>query len=255
MSPDPTTPLSLCLCGCGLPVAKAGNLYIEGHRRLRLKSPLRPPQACACGCGGTTKTGNLYIDHHNRRRTRPIIPPQPCACGCGGMTKQDNRFIKGHNGSLYAAFVERVRNQDQIVDPVICDLWTGALMVDGYGHLEINGIFTYAHRAAWEIINAPLKDGECVCHKCDVRNCVRVSHLFVGSIPDNNHDMWEKGRGKIPPPLRGEAAPNTKLTDAKVREIRARIGTVPNVVLAEEYGVRYWVISSIKHRRTWKHIE
>ncbi|MGA7770457.1 MAG: hypothetical protein WCA27_30010 [Candidatus Sulfotelmatobacter sp.] len=34
-------------------------------------------------------------------------------------------------------------------------------------------------------------------HKCDVRNCVRFSHLFEGTVKDNTADMIAKQRDRI----------------------------------------------------------
>lgn len=38
-----------------------------------------------------------------------------------------------------------------------------------------------------------------VLHRCDNPKCIRVSHLFLGTIADNNHDAKAKGRCVEPP--------------------------------------------------------
>lgn len=65
----------------------------------------------------------------------------------------------------------------------------------GYGMLTLcNGGFR-AHRIAWEIVNATeLPTEEFVCHTCDYPPCCRPSHLFRGTVLDNNRDATEKGR-------------------------------------------------------------
>ena len=61
-------------------------------------------------------------------------------------------------------------------------------MGDGGGNTE------YAHRLGWKIQNGELPDGANVLHRCDNPPCVRGSHLFLGTIADNNADMKAKGR-------------------------------------------------------------
>lgn len=80
-----------------------------------------------------------------------------------------------------------------------CWLWDGRYSNAGYG--------TYgggrarervqAHRLAWEEMNGPIPDGLFVLHKCDVRGCVNVDHLFLGTAKDNTRDMMAKGRARF----------------------------------------------------------
>ena len=53
-----------------------------------------------------------------------------------------------------------------------------------------------AHRAAWEIEHGPIPDGLDVLHRCDMRLCVNVRHLFLGTAGDNLRDMAAKNRGR-----------------------------------------------------------
>jgi hypothetical protein len=64
-----------------------------------------------------------------------------------------------------------------------------------------------------------------VLHRCDVRLCVRFSHLFLGTHQDNMSDMAAKGRG------------GKKLTLAQREEIIALDGIVSAKRVAEQYGV------------------
>lgn len=54
----------------------------------------------------------------------------------------------------------------------------------------------YAHRLAWIKVHGPIPEDMCVLHRCDVRNCVNVEHLFLGSLDDNNKDKAQKGRAR-----------------------------------------------------------
>ena len=53
-----------------------------------------------------------------------------------------------------------------------------------------------AHVLAWVDAHGclPPEDKPCVLHRCDNPPCVRPSHLFVGTVGDNNRDRGEKKR-------------------------------------------------------------
>lgn len=77
-----------------------------------------------------------------------------------------------------------------------CWLWTGSLDTGGYGNLTIDGKPARAHRVAWELANGAIPKGQHCLHSCDVRSCVSVEHLFLGSHLDNMIDKSVKGRCK-----------------------------------------------------------
>ena len=81
-----------------------------------------------------------------------------------------------------------------------CWLWTGSktgpgpYTTGGYGTVYWRGEYLLAHRVMWELANGPIPEGMHVLHRCDVRNCVRPDHLFLGTHQDNMADMARKGR-------------------------------------------------------------
>jgi DNA-binding XRE family transcriptional regulator len=161
-------------------------------------------------------------------------------------------------------FWKKVNKSDE------CWNWIGAKSRGGYG--SFGG--TKAHRYAYELANGSIPEGLFVCHKCDNPGCVRPDHLFLGTPKDNTDDMWAKNRarpGKLlhpsgvdhwtkrqPNRIRyGEEAPNTKLTEENIREIRRRYFTEGMLQdeLATEYGVTSHTIGDIVRNDTWKHLD
>lgn len=109
-----------------------------------------------------------------------------------------------------------------------------------------------AHRFSYELHHGPIPDGMFVCHRCDTPKCVNPAHLFLGTPQDNMDDMHAKGRAR-PGAARGENKPQAKLTEAKVRELRARKGQSATA-LSKEYGVTTRTIYQIWNREIWQHV-
>lgn len=98
-----------------------------------------------------------------------------------------------------------------------CLLWQGYKNRKGYGRISVRRGVTpiSVHRLAWELAHGPIPDGLHVLHDCDVRNCVNIEHLFLGTIVDNNKDRHKKGRYAT-----GSKHHNAKLTDKKVLKMK-----------------------------------
>jgi hypothetical protein len=132
-----------------------------------------------------------------------------------------------------------------------CILWTGYKNKTGYGLVNVGkkgrNKWLKAHRIAWELNYGPIPNGICVCHKCDVRNCINPEHLFLGTKADNNHDRWKKGRrGNI---VSGEEHPNSKLNWTKIKFIRSSVLSQRKLSIIT--GVGKSEIGRIKSNKYW----
>lgn len=96
-----------------------------------------------------------------------------------------------------------------------CWLWTGRLTAKGYGAYNVSGRSFQAHRAMLMHLGKEMPPNIFGCHKCDVRNCVRPDHLFLGTAQDNATDMARKGRSP-----RGQKHWQSKYTPDQIQEIR-----------------------------------
>lgn len=128
----------------------------------------------------------------------------------------------------------------------------------GYGKISAKcygKVSMPAHRASWIAHKGPIPEGLFVCHHCDNSCCVNPDHLFVGTCGDNVRDMWEKGRGNIPPGFRGFNRFAAKLTEDQVRFMRekAKKGATPKE-LAKEFNTHVVNVRLILRGKTWKGI-
>lgn len=128
-----------------------------------------------------------------------------------------------------------------------CLLFTGHVRKNGYGAILAGGDRRHwisAHVAAWVVMYGPVQEGFEVCHKCDVRNCIRPTHLFLGTRKDNMLDAARKGRT-----TKGERNPMAKLTWPDVEAIRTASGTQAEI--ATRFGITNSAVQLIRARKRW----
>ena len=88
-----------------------------------------------------------------------------------------------------------------------CLEWTGPISKRGYGQTKWNYKFYLVHRLVWILVKGPIPKGLYVCHHCDNRKCLEITHLFIGTASDNRKDCIKKGRANV---RSGKRHPNYK---------------------------------------------
>ncbi len=79
----------------------------------------------------------------------------------------------------------------------------------------------------------------CVCHHCDVPNCIRPDHLFLGTKADNTADMIRKGRMKC-----GFDLPQTRFSKDQIAEIIR--SDLPRRDIVRQYGISQSYLCMLK---------
>lgn len=166
--------------------------------------------------------------------------------------------------SLKEKFWEKVKKTD------VCWLWCGNKNSQGYGRFHPHRKKAYrSHRMAWVLTNGDIPNGLCVLHNCpggDNPACVNPSHLWLGTIGDNNRDRDIKGRAACgnkngarlyPERLtRGENQSSAKLTSEDVwhaRDLRSCWG-LSHQAIARKLGVSKSTIRLLLTGKTWIHL-
>ena len=67
----------------------------------------------------------------------------------------------------------------------------------GYPLINICGKTHRVHRLVYELHIGLIPEGMCVCHSCDVKDCINPDHLWLGTVGDNLRDMYSKNRSLI----------------------------------------------------------
>ena len=147
-----------------------------------------------------------------------------------------------------------------------CWIWTGGTQRGGYGRIarDFGNGSTTTHLASYEIHVGPIPDGLCVCHRCDVRNCINPDHLFLGTHQDNSDDKMRKGRDRKQRGAArvamlkargfvGDRNPAAKLCagNARVIMMLARAGVVSLRAIGAPFGASEQTVWNIKHGHQW----
>lgn len=158
--------------------------------------------------------------------TKPVHGRGWCEMHYGRWYRRGSPHIRT-KGLPHRTLVEWVMSRERGEE---CWLWPFTLNEDGYGLVYTKDGKSSAHRMAYTLAyGAP---EHCVCHRCDVRNCINPAHLFDAPHLDNMRDAHQKKR--IP----------SVLSDDDVRQIR--VDNRPHKAIAAEFGCSVGYVSDIK---------
>ena len=147
-------------------------------------------------------------------------------------------------------FRKRLR-QKIVVTSTGCWLLTTSLHKNGYAAIGYRGKAWLAHRAVYTEYKGEIPEGMQVMHSCDVRNCVRPTHLSVGTQIDNEKEKFERGRASL-----GEQHYASVLTEELVRKLRQEYTPGDSwMALEKKYGINRGVIRPAVLGRTWRHVK
>ncbi len=109
------------------------------------------------------------------------------------------------------------------------------------------------HRAVLLAFVGPCPEGMQANHKDGDKTNNRPGNLEYVTCKENIRHCWVNGRHTTEH-AKGEANNLAKLTEEKVRKIRAMHPVKSLGQLAAEYGVTKQAIWHVVHRKTWKHV-
>jgi len=171
------------------------------------------------------------------------------------IPKLNKVFIYTCNGKYSRKDIKRFLKYIKINKETGCWEWTGHITKKGYGlfHIILNGKPTKigSHVAAYEISTGKLVDNKMeICHKCDIRNCIKYNHLKTGTHQDNINDMMNRNRHAK---LCGENNSSSKLTWKEINDIRHRYSfkNCTQKQLSKIFNIDQTVISDIVNNKLW----
>lgn len=127
-----------------------------------------------------------------------------------------------------------------------CWLWVGSSS-GRYGSASIDGKNARAHIVSYEMHVGPIPKGLILRHKCDQPFCVNPDHLVPGTQKENMQDKIDRGRNIV-----GSKCSQAKLDEEKVADILKSKSS--GRYLASKYGVSEGVISMVRSRKIWRHV-
>lgn len=130
-----------------------------------------------------------------------------------------------------------------------CLPWPYAKDSNGYGQIWHDGRLQHVTRVICGRVHGPAPTPEHeAAHSCGKGNfaCCTKGHLSWKTPAENQADRLCHGTHG-----RGEQSGTAKLTEIKVREIRALCGTQPQRSIASRFGISEALVSMIKTGKCW----
>lgn len=124
-----------------------------------------------------------------------------------------------------------------------CTVWKGRINRNGYGRICFLGKQESVHRVIYSYKKGPIPNGMQVLHRCDVRCCINVDHLFLGTNDDNVADKVAKGR----------TASKLKASDVLRIKLLLSKGRL-HAEIAKRFQVDQSTISRIGSGKRWGHM-
>jgi hypothetical protein len=160
----------------------------------------------------------------------------------------DTKRPRSKPGEVRAFFLANL-----YVEQADCKIWpygaAGPKNTPGqYGTIRINGRTYYVHTLACQAYNGPRPPGKQASHgECHTRLCWNGFHTSWQTRSENSQDRWRDGSMH-----HGEAWVNSKLTQADVDAIRARVAAGERQsVMSAIYGVGRPQIHRIVRHKQW----
>lgn len=157
---------------------------------------------------------------------------------------------------LLLPYLEHLRRK-AIRDEAGCLLMTFGLRKDGYANVSFNHTTWLAHRVVWTLADGEIPAGFDVLHRCDVRRCIEIEHLFLGTDFDNQRDRVAKGRHSgWPTDQCGANNHGAVLCEADVLEIKALAAAreFSQKAIAARFGISQSTVSHIHSGKAWAHV-
>lgn len=141
-----------------------------------------------------------------------------------------------------------------------CKIFFGSKDKDGYGICSRNNKTISAHRAVWLDHYGWIPPEQCICHHCDVRGCIEITHLFLGTNEQNTQDRNDKERTAKGPnknkARKGNEHGMSQLTEKDIPIIREKAAFgISQRTIARQFNVKKCVIFDVVHNITWKHVK
>jgi hypothetical protein len=137
----------------------------------------------------------------------------------------------------------RLMSKVEIIDG--CWLFVGALSGNGYGSIRAPWLAAQisAHVASYLVHVGPIPKRMDVCHTCDVRNCIRPDHLWIGSHVPHGYSGENHGMAQISALQAGQA------------KYLLFVRHLPQSFVARHLRLPKYAVAGIARGRSWRSVE